>query len=193
VSELDAQLFRLVYDAWDGALTSVALWLSVMGGGWAMLAFVPLLITARWRTFMLFLTAALATSGLAVFALKHLVVRQRPCVALPGVHALCKTPTDPSFPSGHSCGSFTLAFFLVTVLWASEHDMPPARRALLSAAILGAALAVAWSRVYLGVHFPGDVTAGATLGAIVGTLGARLYVQKAPSWQVATPAELARR
>jgi len=71
-------------------------------------------------------------------------------------------PTSTSFPSGHSASA---AAFAVAV-----GDVVPALRVPLTAA----AGTVAFSRVYTGVHYPGDVLVGVVTGAILGRLASRL-------------------
>ena len=89
--------------------------------------------------------------------LKTVVRRKRP--ELEQLPALISTPTALSFPSAHASSSFAAA---------------RAYSALLPAAPLYVvATAMALSRVYLGVHYPSDIAAGALLGTAVGTRGAR--------------------
>ena len=185
VTDLDIQLFFALYDAAGGALTGLALALSAIGSGWVMLGLVPALGLSRLRPYAVSLGGALVASAVAVYALKAAVGRVRPCAALPGVHALCAAPTDPSFPSGHACGSFTLAAFVVVT--AAAWDAPRRSRVALSAAVAGTAVGIAWSRVYLGVHFPIDVTAGALLGTGVGGAFGWLHLRQLR----AVPAETA--
>lgn len=71
-------------------------------------------------------------------------------------------PTSTSFPSGHSASA---AAFAVAV-----GDVVPALRVPLTAA----AGTVAFSRVYTGVHYPGDVLVGVATGALLGRLASRL-------------------
>jgi undecaprenyl-diphosphatase len=103
--------------------------------------------------------AAVAATSLATTAIKALVDRTRPPFAVPGLHALGQVPGDASFPSGHASTAFAAAI----VLGASLPRLRPA--------LLGLAALVAVSRVWLGVHYPSDVLAGAALGAGIG-LGA---------------------
>lgn len=174
---LDARIFFAIYAAGGGALTRFAEVLSALGNGWIMLGLIPLSALPRYRRFALTLTLTLAASAGLVALLKVAVGRTRPCALLPGVTALCATPTDPSFPSGHACGSFTLVAFVVLAMNTGEPRRSPVTRGLMAATLVTLAIAIAWSRVYLGVHFPSDVTAGALLGASCGALSGRRYAQ----------------
>ncbi len=101
-------------------------------------------------------SAAVALSYATNSAIKLLIRRRRP--ELEGLPALIATPTRLSFPSAHASTSFAgaLAF---------------SRLGLPRAALYALALGLAGSRVYLGVHYPSDVLAGAALGsAIAGVL-----------------------
>ena len=94
--------------------------------------------------------------------LKPLVGRIRPFAVNTAVELLVKAPLDASFPSGHTAASFAEVFALKAAgspLW------KPA---------LAVAVVIAFSRLYLYVHWPSDVLAGALLGASVGWAGARL-------------------
>ena len=75
-------------------------------------------------------------------------------------------PTDASFPSGHTAGSFAAAVALTTFY---PRDAP---------LLLGLAGAVGASRIYLGHHFPSDVLAGAGMGAALGVLARRLVSRR---------------
>ena len=74
-------------------------------------------------------------------------------------------PTSTSFPSGHSASA---AAFAVAV-----GDVLPGLRLPLRAA----AAVVGFSRVYTGVHYPGDVVVGAAVGAALGRLTSRVAVR----------------
>jgi membrane-associated phospholipid phosphatase len=174
VTDLDARILRYFYAAGAGGLTTLALALSAIGSGWLLIGLIPLIQLPRFRRFASWLGGAVGATALLVVLLKAIIGRLRPCYALADVHARCSPPTDPSFPSGHACGIFTFAAFVLFVMYTSREIEGRVRLAL-TPLLVGLAVGVAWSRVYLGVHFPGDVAAGALLGAWGGTLAGWLY------------------
>ena len=107
---------------------------------------------------MLLLTfVAVALADWIAVAMKALVDRPRPPLRYPEPKTLVPLPHDASFPSGHAATSFAAATML-------SFAFPAFAPALL---ILAAA--VAFSRVYVGVHYPLDVIGGAALGALIAT------------------------
>jgi len=86
-------------------------------------------------------------------SIKLLVRRRRP--AVDGLPPLMATPTSLSFPSSHAVSSFAALRAYGALLPA-----PP---------LAVAAGAMALSRLYLGVHYPSDVAAGAALGTLIGS------------------------
>lgn len=154
--------------------------LTVIGSGWGALIILPLFASPRTRRFALSLTCVIVANAVVVFVLKAIVQRKRPYLVVPGVRPLVfEAPTDFSFPSGHAAGSFAFATFVAVVLvrHAMREPAKKKRRMILSAFALVAAAGVAMSRCALGVHFPGDVLAGALIGSTIGVLGARWHLR----------------
>ncbi len=178
--ELDERVFRYLHATFGTAgWVSLMATLTVLGSGWGASLVVPLLVRPPTRRFGATLTAVLVVTATVVFLLKAIVRRKRPYLALEGVRALVfEAPTDHSFPSGHASGSFAFASFVAYVLLRSKVTGGGAWRWVLSLALLVLAAAIGLSRVVLGVHFPGDVLVGATLGGCFGVLGARYHLSR---------------
>ncbi len=105
-----------------------------------------------------------ATSAATNVPAKMLTRRARPPQELVPLHRHARRkPTSSSFPSGHAASAFAFATGV-----AREE---PA----LAVPAYGLAAAVAYSRVYTGVHYPGDVVVGAAIGTGVGLASTRLW------------------
>ena len=131
-----------------------------------------------------------AISGLASIGLTSLTVNQpmklarrrvRPDRIILGVpeSRWVQMPTSTSFPSGHSASA---AAFAVSVGYLLPGTRWPLR---------AAAATVAFSRIYTGVHYPGDVLVGVATGAAIGAVTSRLAVRAArrfATWRTATAA-----
>ena len=99
--------------------------------------------------------AAVGSAYLLNTAIKGVVRRQRP--AFDELPALVATPTALSFPSAHASSSFAAARAYSSLMPAGP--------------LYTVAGAMALSRVYLGVHYPSDIAAGAALGLVMGAAG----------------------
>lgn len=129
---------------------------------------VLLLVQKRYRRWgVVMLVAMAATYLVGTVWLKPLVARPRPFIEA-GYTLIIANPGGYSFPSGHTLASFTAA----TVVCC----MPLGKGWKIGAVVL--AVLIAFSRLYLFVHYPTDVLAGAVLGII----GALLAVRIARSW-----------
>ncbi len=116
-----------------------------------------LLFSRKYRAAGLTLLSALAVGTLVGnVVVKPLVARARPSWIAQEVQLLIANPRDYSFPSGHSLSSFAAA----TVLAFRDRRFAVPTFAL--------ATLIAFSRLYLYVHFPSDVLVGAVLGFLAG-------------------------
>lgn len=106
----------------------------------------------RWRR----ATGTVAATYALNTAIKRVAGRRRP--SLPGLPPLTSTPTRLSFPSAHAATSFAGARCY-------------ARLGLPAPALYALAAGLSLSRLYLGVHYPSDVLAGAVLGVMMGDRG----------------------
>lgn len=126
---------------------------------WIVLAII-LIVTKSHRKAGIALLCALALDvTVCNIILKPLVARIRPCDINTAVHLLIVRPTDYSFPSGHTAASFAS----VSALYLS-------RQKLWKPAFILSIL-IAFSRLYLYVHFPTDILGGVIIGIFMGYLG----------------------
>ncbi|MFD0961267.1 phosphatase PAP2 family protein [Paenibacillus chungangensis] len=100
--------------------------------------------------------AAVVISHIPVAIVKRKFKRLRPYQAMTGVNTTLKPLQDSSFPSGHTTAIFA---WLTPILLASGIWIT-----VIAPAAIIVGVSVGWSRMYLGLHYPSDVAAGAMLG-----------------------------
>jgi undecaprenyl-diphosphatase len=141
---------------------------------WVGLALVLCALYRRWGTLGLTILAV-ATADWSSVGLKTLFDRERPQFRYPEPEPLLRSAHDGAFPSGHAATSFAGA----TILSFAFPKLAPCLFVL--------AAAVAFSRVYVGVHYPLDIVGGAVLGVLVAIALRRLVRVRQRSLQ-RTPA-----
>lgn len=114
----------------------------------------------------LYLAESAAAATFVTYAMKYSFKRSRPYMKIDGLSA-AGTGNSPSFPSGHT----SVAFSTATSLYLAYPKWYVAVPAFTYAASVG------YSRMYLGVHYPSDVLAGAVIGA-----GSAWLMYKANKW-----------
>lgn len=141
-------------------MVAVALvWLSIQGGATGRMAATLLVVTIVF------------SDQLNSSLIKHLFDRLRPCHVLENVHLLVSCGSGYSFPSSHAvnnvAGATVLAFYYPKWTWAF-------------ASFAGL---VAFSRIYVGVHYPSDVFAGAVVGFGCGWIVLTIVRQAERLWK----------
>ena len=142
---------------WSSSILDQILpWLTYLGSHFAVIFFIILSwILTRQRNVLGRLALLYGIQSGVVYGLKFLIHRPRPLFFLDVSSKISKGPgeiLDPSFPSAHA----VFAFMMATLL----SNWFPRYRILffIVAAFVG------WTRIYLGLHYPTDVMAGAVLG-----------------------------
>ena len=154
----DAQALRAIAGGRNATLTSIA-WVVTEAGSFVLLAplSIAFLVLRRWKRPAddIALVVIAAGSALLPFVVKLIVARPRPTIEhLSHLSSL-------SFPSEHTTQA--AAIYLTIAIMLSQSLTRGWREAAIALGVV-IALTVAWSRVYLGVHYPTDVTAGLVLG-----------------------------
>ena len=138
-------------------LNSIMLFITQTGGGWSGLIFILFLswleVNKKRKTSI---TAAASYLGaISINGLLKLIYRRpRPSVIPP-----LATVNTFSFPSGHTITAVALYGFAAFILWRKSHR-------ILAIFVLFWACLIAFSRIYLGVHYPSDVLGAITVGSL---------------------------
>jgi membrane-associated phospholipid phosphatase len=187
----DVTLFKIINAHHTAFLDGFFLCASVLGNGWIVIPLFFALILRRTLksgnfNILIYVAVALSINGASNGILKHYVGRPRPpayfispeAKAPPEngspfvVHVVGHGLQDYSFPSGHTQTAFALVTLVVLIF--GPRFWP----------VFLVAATVAFSRVYIGVHFPLDVLAGAFLGCaivVVTWRGAAIFAPAKPS------------
>jgi undecaprenyl-diphosphatase len=145
----------VIHHRWH-PLNDVFVWLSKIGTYGIVWLVIGLVLAAFWRRalpFALVVLAVAAADGIASL-IKAAVGQNRPTDA----GSLLTIPHSHSFPSGHTAVAFAAATVLT---WLAPRAAP---------AFFALALAIGYSRIYVGVHWPLDVVGGAVVGTATALL-----------------------
>lgn len=173
LEQLDQQFFTFLNSLnspfWDKVLFTVSMILIWVPLYLAILIWIGYRYKRKFLVIVLFIVVAVTLSDQSALVIKKSVERLRPChePALAGtvhmVNGVCGGKYG--FVSSHAANSFNVALLSLMFI----------RKKWFSAGILFWASVVAYSRIYLGVHYPGDVICGSVLGALIGWGMYRIY------------------
>lgn len=156
IQSFDAAVFRALNGAACPALDFVMPFITDKANFYAVIIFGAAVILLKDRKNgargLILLAMAVLLSDFAATLVRNAVHRARPCNAIDNVRLLVGCSKSFSFPSGHATAIFSAMVFLSL------------RYRRYAPAFLAVAVAVAYSRVYVGVHYPLDAVGGALLG-----------------------------
>lgn len=133
------------------------------GIAWILLALILLLIPKERPRGLQILLALGFSAVFCNLLLKNLVGRVRPFDLVSGIELLVSAPLDYSFPSGHTSAAFAAATVMMMNRWHFRYYL------------LGFAVLMAFSRLYLYVHYLTDILGGVVLGVVAGVLAVKCY------------------
>lgn len=148
-------------------LTPILKFLTMLGDHGMLWIGVALLLVFIKRTRPIGATASasLAINALLVNVfLKNIVARTRPYEVIDGLTRLVGEQSDFSFPSGHTSSAFSVAVVMF-MLMPKKYGVP---------ALIVATL-IAYSRLYVGVHYPSDVIGGLIIGILASVICVAIY------------------
>lgn len=162
---MEFEILYRIQEMHSAFLNPIMIGASALGNGgliWILTAFILLFFEKSRKCGVLMLVSMVVCFILGNLCIKNLVQRSRPFQIDTTVALLIPMPSEYSFPSGHTLHSFTAA---VTIFL---HNKKAGIGALLLAAV------IAFSRMYLFVHFPTDILGGMILGVAAAILVYRL-------------------
>jgi len=176
LQNLDRHLFLFLNGHYNSFFDFVMYWLSDKLI-WAPLYVVLLVMMyytyrkAFWYILLLIALLITMTDQVSVMLFKDVFQRLRPCHE-PELEGMVRTLYGKcggsyGFISSHACNTFGVAVFAGSILKIKYKWMLPA--------LLFWAAAISYSRVYLGVHYPGDILVGSIVGALIGWFIVKLF------------------
>jgi undecaprenyl-diphosphatase len=148
----------------DRFLTRLS-WIMTSGTGWLLFLLLATLVDRQrgWKATRAVAPALWLATATVEHPIKKWFRRRRPFISLIEAIIVGRKPGSYSFPSGHSAAAFAGALLLA-------REYPAIARGF-----FGLASLVAFSRIYLGVHYPGDVLSGSLLGMLLARIYSRLF------------------
>ncbi|MDU2829697.1 MAG: phosphatase PAP2 family protein [Anaerococcus sp.] len=171
ITKIDISILNLIQNfkspLMDKIMTTITA-LGNMGIFWILLILIFLTSKEYKKLGKLMLICLLINSIVVNLIIKPAVGRVRPFEIVDGIKLLVLKPQDPSFPSGHSAISFCM---LTVILFFSKSKPLKIISSVLS-------ILIAFSRLYLYVHFPSDVICGIIIGVFTAILTLKFYFSK---------------
>lgn len=159
ITKIDISILNLIQNLKSPLMDKIMTTITAFGnmGIFWILLIIIFLTTKEYKKMAKYMIICLLVNIIIVnLIIKPAVGRQRPFEIVDGIKLLVLKPQDPSFPSGHSAISFCM---LTTILFFSKSKTINIMASLL-------AILIAFSRLYLYVHFPSDVFCGIIFGIL---------------------------
>ncbi len=129
------------------------------------------LLFLKDRKIFLNILIVMALIAITAYALKYGIKEPRPYFVLNNIHLLVPMENEPSFPSGHT--TFAFGLWSAITLNLKKMNLKKELNSAIPIVLLIWAFLVAFSRIYVGAHYPHDVIGGMILGVV----GAIIYTK----------------
>lgn len=176
---LNTEVFYLINNGMSNPVFDFIMPIITNLGGLAFIAimFAILLIVCRKNIFNLgkyyglvkVIALAIILTVIIAAPLKLLFSQPRPGLVLSNVHVLTSSADPNSFPSGHS--ATTASVVTATILKSKEYFE---KYKLINIGLVAFLIVIAFSRIYIGMHFPFDVLVGCAIGIVSGVLAVKI-------------------
>lgn len=170
INKVDRSVTAKVVKLHNVVLNKIMIFFTYAGTGaaiWFICLAIPLLFIKGYKQSGVCIIIAIALNFiLGELLIKNIAKRKRPSTYIDDEDMLINKPKDPSFPSGHASSSFAAA--AVAYILLPVYVWVPA---------LVIAMLIAFSRIYLQVHYLSDVVIGATFGFMVGCTVVAFYLR----------------
>ena len=166
ISEIDRQLFVLINQKWHLPILDIIFPILTRedNSQW-ILAVIAIFCIWRGNRYLrntaLLAIIALVIGDALTQSIKEIVGRFRPFMSMESTRLLIGAGASYSFPSGHASSMFSA---VLVIIWRHR------KQKIVSFCLLVLALLVAYSRIYVGVHYPVDVLAGILVGIFAGII-----------------------
>lgn len=167
LQKIDINTLKLIHDYLQNyILDKIMPFITSLGNlglVWIVISII-LISNKKYRSIgLMCMSALILNTILGEGILKHLFERQRPFVSMSTIHLLIDKPTSFSFPSGHTSTSFAV----VGIIWSQLRKY--------RVYVVLIACLIAFSRLYLFVHYPSDILGGIVQGLVCAKIVLKVY------------------